>query len=287
MLVPLDQLLMEAEKENFAVMAPDFISIHMLKLELQIADELNTPIIASYPSLPIDGLRRYKAWTKKLLKLCDQARVPVCLHLDHGKSVEVCLKAIEAGFTSVMIDGSALPFEENVRVTKTIVEAARKKGVTVEGEIGHVGSGKALIEKGGDSNLLTDPEEAVRFAELTGVDCLAISIGTMHGDYKGEPKIDFERLQKIKKMVHVPLVLHGGSGTGDENIKQAVSLGIRKINLFTEFLKPYLSETINYYKWNPLRLALPINKAVRQKSVIEPILKRYFSISGSFDRYCR
>ena len=284
MLVSLTQMLHEAGKGSYAVMGLDFLSIHMLKQELEVAEEYNTPVIISYPSLPIDKFRRFNRFTRKVLKLCDQARVPVCLHLDHGKSVKACLQAINAGFTSVMIDGSSYSFEENVQMTKTVVEAARKKNISVEAEIGHVGSGKVIVERSKDDTMLTDPQEARRFVEQTGVDCLAVSIGTMHGEYKGEPKIDFERLREIKKQVPVPLVLHGGSGTGDDNIKRAVSQGIRKINLFTEFLNPYLAETLSYYKWNPLRLLFPFNKAKRQKAVIEPVLKRYFSISGSIGK---
>jgi len=278
-------MLHEAEKGSYAVMGLDFLSIHMLKIELEVAEEYNTPVIIAYPSLPIDKFRRFNRFTGRVLKLCDQATVPVCLHLDHGKSVKACIQAIDAGFTSVMIDGSSHDFEENVRMTKAVVDAARKKNISVEAEIGHVGTGKAIVEGSkNDESLLTDPQEAKRFAEQTGVECLAVSIGTIHGEYKGEPKIDFERLGEINKQVPVPLVLHGGSGTGDDNIKQAVSQGIRKINLFTEFLNPYVAETLSYYKWNPLRLLLPLNKAKRQKAVIQPVLKRYFSVSGSIGK---
>ncbi|MBW2368740.1 MAG: class II fructose-bisphosphate aldolase [Deltaproteobacteria bacterium] len=284
MLVPLTKLLSDAEKGGYAIMAPDFITKHMLKLELAVAETHNSPVIISYPSLPIDKFRCFGAWTRSVLRLCDRAKVPVCLHLDHGKSVKVCLKAINAGFTSVMIDGSSFSFDENVRMTQTIVEAARKKSVSVEAEIGHVGSGKVMIERSKDDSMLTDPDEAGRFARQTGIDCLAVSIGTAHGEYTAQPNIDFDRLKAIKAQVPVPLVLHGGSGTGDDNIARAVKIGIRKINLFTEFLNPYMSETLTYYKRNPLRLLLPLKKRDRQLAVIEPVLKRYFQISGSINK---
>ncbi len=286
MLVSLTKILEGAEKGGYAVMAPDFITKNMLKLELAVAEKYNTPVIISYPSLPIDKFRFFRSWTRSIIKLCDRAKVPVCLHLDHGKSVNVCLKAIDAGFSSVMIDGSSYSFDENVRMTRTVVEAARKKGVSVEAEIGHVGSGKSIVEreKGDDHSQLTDPDEASRFVQLTGVDCVAVSIGTLHGQYQGEPNIDFGRLDEIRAQVSVPLVLHGGSGTGDENIAKSVKGGIRKVNLFTEFLKPYISETLSYYKRNPLRLLLPLDKSKRQLAVIEPVLKRYFEISGSINR---
>ena len=284
MLVPLTQLLRKAEEGGYALMAPDFISRHMLALELEVAQSHDTPVIISYPSLPIDKFKRFGAWTRSVLQLCNGAKVPVCLHLDHGKSVKACLEAIDAGFTSVMIDGSSFSFDDNVRMTRTVVAAAREKGISVEAEIGHVGSGKVIVERSKDESMLTDPDEAMRFAQQTGIDCLAVSIGTAHGEYKAEPKIDFERLEAIRERVPVPLVLHGGSGTGDENIARAVRGGIRKINLFTEFLKPYLSETLAYYRRNPLRLLLPLKKRERQLAVIEPVLKRYFEISGSINK---
>jgi len=284
MLVPLTQLLRKAEEGGYAVMAPDFISRHMLELELEVADRHGTPVIISYPSLPIDKFKRFGAWTRSVLRLCEGAKVPVCLHLDHGKSVKACLKAIDAGFPSVMIDGSSFSFDQNVRMTRTVVAAAREKGVSVEAEIGHVGSGKVIVERGKDESMLTDPEEARRFSQQTEIDCLAVSIGTAHGEYKAEPKIDFERLDAIRNQVPVPLVLHGGSGTGDENIARAVRGGIRKINLFTEFLNLYVSETLAYYRRNPLRLLLPSKKRDRQLAAIEPVLKRYFEISGSIHK---
>ena len=284
MLVSMTNILHEAEKGGYAVLGLDFLTIQMLKLELQVAEQHNAPVIISYPSLPIDKFRRFKTFTRRALDLCDKARVPVCLHLDHGKSVNACKQAIDAGFSSVMIDGSALTFEENVRVTKIIVHAARQKNISVEAEIGHVGSGKGTVELGKDESMMTDPEEAKRFAELTGVDCLAVSVGTIHGEYKGEPKIDFDRLKEIKKHVPVPLVLHGGSGTGDENIKRAVKEGIRKINLFTEFLKPYVAVTKRFYLSNPLRVLRPNGKSELQAAAIEPVLRHYFSLSGSIER---
>jgi len=280
-IVPLPEMLREAGKRNAAVLAPDFFSRHMLELELDIAEAHQAPIIASYPALALDSFRRYRHWVAGLRLLCEKARVPVCLHLDHGKNVQVCLRAIDAGFASVMIDGSALPLAENVRMTKSVVAAAHAKGVAVEGEIGHVGAASASIESRPGAGMLTDPHQARFFAEQTGVDCLAVSIGTAHGVYTFEPRIDFERLAQIRDQVPVPLVLHGSSCTGDENIARAVKLGIRKVNLFTEFFRPYVAETIAFYKHNPLRLVYSSHKAIRQKVVIEPILLRYFRLIGS------
>ena len=143
-------------------------------------------------------------------------------------------QAIDAGFTSVMIDGSSLPFEENVEKTKEIVAYAHKRNVTVEAEIGHVGGGESYLDPEDDDTMLTTVDEAVKFAELTGVDSLAVSIGTAHGEYKGIPHLNFDRLSQIAERVEVPLVLHGGSGSGDENLTKAVQLGICKVNIFTD-----------------------------------------------------
>ena len=153
-------------------------------------------------------------------------------HFDHGASFEACALAVKRGCTSIMIDGSALPFEENVALTKKVVEMAHACNVEVEGEIGSVGRNESLEGENAVS-LYTEPEDAVEFARLTGVDALAVSIGTVHGVYKKAPKMDFERLAKIRSMIEIPLVMHGGSGLSVEDFHAAVSNGMNKINAFT------------------------------------------------------
>jgi fructose-bisphosphate aldolase class II len=167
------------------------------------------------------------------------------LNLDHGGSYEEIVAAIRAGFTSVMIDRSKLPYKQNVEEVKEIVKIAHHVGVSVEAELGHVGMGYEY-ESTRDSGL-TKPEEAISYIEETGVDCLAVAVGTSHGTYSGEPHLEFELLEKLNSMIDIPLVLHGGSGTGDENLKKAVKIGIQKVNLFTDLsnaglgvLKDYL-----------------------------------------------
>ena len=163
-----------------------------------------------------------------------KASIPVALHLDHGKNVDFVKRAIDIGFPSVMIDASSESFEENVARTKEIVEYAHKKNVTVEAEIGHVGSGINYEDESGDTSVNTEVEDLVKFVELTNVDSVAVSVGTAHGKYIGTPKINFERLKELKEAVHIPLVLHGGSSTGDENLKKCAEIGISKINIFTD-----------------------------------------------------
>ena len=169
----------------------------------------------------------------------------IALHYDHGFTIELVKKAIDVGFTSVMIDGSSLPFEENVAKTKEIVAYAHERNVTVEAEIGHVGEGDSYHVEG--NTMLTTPEEAKKFVEQTGVDSLAVSIGTAHGEYKGIPHLNFERLQEIATEVSIPLVLHGGSGSGDENLSKAVELGIAKVNICTDLLNAARDNTKDGY----------------------------------------
>lgn len=162
--------------------------------------------------------------------------IPVVLHLDHGTKLDVIKRGLELGFSSVMIDGSALPYEENVSLTKAVVQLARKFGASVEAELGHVGGGEGNLTEGTavDPRNFTDPHQAARFVEETKVDALAVSIGTVHGPYRGEPQLELDLLAQIRKQTEVPLVLHGGSGLSDNDFRQAIAGGIAKINFFTE-----------------------------------------------------
>lgn len=235
MLVNMKEMLNTAKEEGYGVIATDAWNSTSLKAMVEIAEETKTPIILSLAEvhLPYFTAKEMVELAKVYSK---DTSVPMALHFDHGMTFDEIVKAIHAGFTSVMMDASSCDFEENVRRTKEIVKIAHAVNVSVEAEIGHVGG----AEGGGDDGLgsmLTDPAEAVRFVEETGVDCLAVSVGTAHGLYKGVPKLDFERLEEIAKAVSVPLVLHGGSGSGDENLRKAVELGISKINVFSDMLK--------------------------------------------------
>jgi fructose-bisphosphate aldolase class II len=205
---------------------------------IKAAEETGAPLILMIPWATT--LDKYKPdeYLRLTVEMARYAAVPVVVHLDHGASFDECMKAIHADFTSVMYDGSSLPFEENIAITKKVVEAAHACGISVEAEIGHVGGaeGGALVEGGmeADSSCYTTVKEAVDFVEATGVDALAVAIGTVHGIYKGTPKLDLERLGSIRKALDIPLVLHGGSGLSDEDYRNVVKNGISKINYFTE-----------------------------------------------------
>ena len=171
-----------------------------------------------------------------LTRLADASSVPVAINLDHGGSYEEVMSALRAGFTSVMVDRSVLPYEENVKEVSEIVKIAHAMGVSVEAELGHVGQGDNYAVDG--KTALTDPEEAKKYIEETGVDMLAVAIGTAHGAYVGTPKIHFDRLQEIKKVTgNFPLVLHGGSGSGDENLRKVCQMGINKVNVCNDLMR--------------------------------------------------
>lgn len=233
MLVNTKEMLIRANKSNYAIPSPDYCNMNMVRAYVEVAEALNKPLILAYSEAMQSALSledaifigRYYA---------EKVNVPVALHIDHGKSIEFVKKAIDLGFTSVMIDASADNMDENIRKTKEIVTYAHRHNIPVEAEIGHVGAGINYEEEDGDASVFTEVNDLVKFVAATGIDSVAVSIGTAHGFYKGTPKINFERLVELKKAVEIPLVLHGGSSTGDKNLRKCAELGISKINIFTD-----------------------------------------------------
>lgn len=235
MYVTLKELLTHAEEGGYTVLAPNVFNLESLIAVVEAAEAERAPVIIAIGEsrLKDEQLQKYLPLVAKQMAM--EATVPVGINLDHGKSYHELVLAIQKGFSSVMIDASMCPYDENVARTKEIVKIAHELGISVEAEIGHVGEGGDYTEAGAKDGL-TEPEMAKRFAVGTQVDALAVAVGTAHGVYKGTPKLDFERLDEIHKMVDVPLVLHGGSGTGMENLIRASELGIRKLNINTELL---------------------------------------------------
>lgn len=224
------EMILEARRGGYAVPAFNAENLEMVQAIIEAAEEARSPVmIQTTPStVKYITLRQAVAMVKAD---AEAASVPVSLHLDHCESYEAVAAAIDAGYSSVMIDASKLPYEENIAVTQKVVAKARPLGITVESELGTVG-GK---EDGHSADIAyTDPDEALDFFTRTGIDIFAIAIGTAHGFYKGEPKLNFELLAKIKDMIDCPLVLHGGSGIPDEMIKRTIELGINKVNYATE-----------------------------------------------------
>ncbi|MCI9624771.1 MAG: class II fructose-bisphosphate aldolase [Lachnospiraceae bacterium] len=232
MLTTLNEILGKAKREGYGVAAPDAYSSSSVMACFKAAENLKAPLIVS--CLGTTNMEETGENVKFYARKYPDA--VVTLHLDHGGPFEEIMRALRSGYTSVMIDRSKLPFEENVREVREVVRIAHAMGVSVEAELGHVGTGTEY-DKTRDSGL-THKEEARRFVEETGVDALAVAVGTSHGVYKGTPKLEFELLKEIASLVTVPLVLHGGSGTGDENLKKCIACGIQKINLFTDMANP-------------------------------------------------
>ncbi|WP_039766133.1 class II fructose-bisphosphate aldolase [Caldicellulosiruptor sp. F32] len=230
MLVNLNDVLGYTKVKKFGVGMFNGLSAEFYQGLIDAAEELKTPIIIGIADRFIDRLD-FEMLAEVMIFLAKRASVPVCVHLDHAKSLKNIIRAIKAGFTSVMFDGSNLPFEENIKKTKEVVEIAHSVGVSVEGELGVVGRGEWDFK---NPEFYTKPEEAEVFANETGVDALAVSIGTVHGVYKGEPMLDFERLAEIRKRVDCYLVLHGGSGLSDDDFKKCIEYGINKVNIFTD-----------------------------------------------------
>lgn len=235
-LVTSGKMLTDAQKGGYAVGAFNAENMEMVKAIIKAAEELKAPVmIQTTPSTVKYGtLETYAAIVSAEAK---KASVPVCLHLDHGNSFELAVQAIKAGYTSVMIDGSHEDFEGNIAVSKKVADVAKAVNIPVEAELGKVGGKEDDLEAEADTN--TDPQQAKEFVERTGVDSLAVAIGTAHGFYVGTPVLDKERLTEIRQVVDIPLVLHGASGLSDEDVRDCVKRGICKVNFATELRAAY------------------------------------------------
>ena len=231
MLVNLNTVLADAQKNRYAVGLFNTTDTDMLEAVIAAAEELRSPVIIGTAEvlLPYGELSLI---APAMVNMAKNASVPVVVHYDHGLTFDRCIEALKLGFTSIMFDGSAGELSENLRATAEMVKIAHAWGATVEGEIGHVGS--AATDDGAEVDMYTTPEEARQFVEATGVDALAIAIGTAHGAYKQRPKLDIERLRKIREAVDTPLVLHGGSGLSDDDFRNTIRDGIAKVNIFTD-----------------------------------------------------
>ena len=236
------ELLLNAQKDGYAVGAFNVENLEMVQAVVSAAEELRSPVILqTTPStVKYADLEFFYAMTKTA---AEKATIPVVMHLDHGNNFELAMRALRAGYTSIMIDGSHSPFAKNCAVSKAVADACHPSGVPVEAELGKVG-GKEDDLNGGDGDPYTDPMEAKTFVEATNVDSLAVAIGTAHGVYKGVPKLDLERLSAIRKVVSIPLVLHGTSGVPDDTVRECIRRGICKVNYATD-LRIAFSKGVN------------------------------------------
>ena len=243
-----EKMLLDAQKGGYAVGAFNVENMEMVMAVIAAAEELRAPLmLQTTPStVKYAGMDLYLANVKTA---AERASVPVCMHLDHGDSFDLAMRALRTGYSSIMIDGSHSVFEENIAVTKAVVDACRPSGIPVEAELGKVG-GKEDDLDGGNGGY-TDPQEAKEFAERTGISSLAVAIGTAHGVYKGEPKLDLDRLAEIRKVVSVPLVLHGASGLSEEAVVESIRRGICKVNFATELRIAYTDGVKEFLAANP------------------------------------
>lgn len=249
-LISTKQMLLNAQEERYAIPAFNIHNLETIQVVLKAANDLKSPVIlAATPSTVKYAGEEY------LLAIIEQGsklnNIPVTFHLDHHENVDDIKRIITLGCKSVMIDASKHPFVENVKIVKDIVDFAHNYGATVEAELGKLGGIEDDIIVNEKDLFLTDPSEAAKFVKLTGVDSLAIAIGTAHGLYKSEPKLDFDRLEKIRDVVDVPLVLHGASGVPFEAVQNAIDKGICKVNIATDLKVPFSTSIKEYFNEHP------------------------------------
>ncbi len=262
-------MLLKAKKDHYAIPHLNINNLEWAKYILEKCNELNVPVILGVSEGAAKYMGGYLVVTNMvdaLIKTLD-IKIPVCLHLDHGSSVENCIKAIDAGFTSVMIDASRHELEENIKITKEVVEYAHQRGISVEAEVGHIGGTEDNITSVATNATLKD---CITLYENTGIDSLAPALGSVHGFYKGEANLDFETMQEINNNLPIPLVLHGGTGIPEDKIKRAISSGISKININTELQSVWSKAVRNYLKENetvydPRKIISSGESAIKEK----------------------
>ena len=277
----LKEVLKEANDLNMAVGAFNTHNLEMLPAIIKAAVKEKTPVIVQTSC----GTANYIGH-KNLVSICksmaDEYGAEVVLHLDHAKDYDEIRKAIDAGYSSVMFDGSSLPLKENILGTKRVVAYAKKYGVSVEAELGTVGGTEDGIAVAQDEVRYTDPADAVEFVKQTGIDALAVAIGTNHGQYKSKTNINFERLKEIKDVVDIPLVIHGGTGVKEEDVKKVIDLGIRKFNVGTELLVGWNRESKTCYDQHKENISNREN-VVPCLNVIEEIVSRKIKLFKNID----
>ena len=265
-LAKLDDVLRKAQAGHYAVGAYNFIDMEMVYGILDAAEETQTSVILQFAQVfdPIVDITRMG---KTLIAAAEKASVPVVVHLDHGQDLDMVKRCADMGFTGIMIDASSKPFEENVSLSAQAVAYCKPLGIPVEAELGHVGEGKNYDLS---SYAYTDPSLAKEFVERTGIDALAVAIGNAHGAYKSAPKINYEVLKAVRENVSVPLVLHGASGIGNEDIRKTIAGGITKINIFTELTEQVMIEMNTLYsgeKWNLFGISNAIRQGTKKRAM--------------------
>ena len=271
-------MLEQARKEGFCIGAFNIVDYQSIEAVIAAAEEKRAPVIVQTSSGTIKrfGVRQIVGMTRLA---AENSTVPIALHLDHGTKPEIILEAIDAGYNSVMMDGSKLPFDENVAVTRQIVEAAHKAGVAVEGEIGVVAGVEDDIVVNADDAIYTTPEEAIEFQRRSGVDFLAAAIGTAHGFYKVAPKLNIDTLREIRDNTDFPLVVHGGTGLDEPTVRELVAAGGAKFNVSTQIKQTYIDAMFNYIQSK--RQEYDILKVLAQaKLELTTMIANYIALLG-------
>lgn len=283
MFVSMKEMLLHAHENQYAVMAVNCVNMEQVKACVESAEEEHSPIILNISPRQMREHGHSDVLLPMASSLAARASVPVAFNLDHGAAYQDFVTALEAGFSSVMIDASACEFEENIRRTQMITALAHACGKSCEAELGHVGN--ADVGDNANEDFYTSPEQAREFVERTHCDCLAVAIGTAHGSYpKGMiPRLDFDRLALLKKTLNMPLVLHGGSGAGEENICKAVAGGINKINVNTDVMTHAVEEMKQALKENPDYNYMDL--AMRTENAMKDFIKSYMRMIDSSMRY--
>lgn len=284
MIVSTKEILLKAQREKYAVPAFNFHNLETIQVITEAASELKSPVIlAGTPGTFSNGGRDY---LQALVEVASRRYkdIPIAMHLDHHETFESIKESINLGTKSVMIDASHHTFEENISIVKEVVDYAHRWDVTVEAELGRLVGQEDDMEVDEKEAFFTDPEAAYEYAERTGIDSLAVAIGTSHGLYRLEPKLDFERLVEIRKRVNIPLVLHGASGIKGEDIRKCISLGITKVNIATELKIPFSREVRKYLMEHPEEND-PRKYMAKAKEEMKKVVAEKIRICMSNDRY--
>ena len=281
-LVNLKEMLRAASRGRYAVGMFDVSDLEMIRAVAEEAESLRAPVILGALAPDLEG-SRLEYWFALAKLAAERSAVPICIHLDHANTPAQVKRAAEIGFSSVMLDASAASFEENIRRSREVVDAVRGRGITVEAELGHVGNGWVGSGEGGESgpDRLTEPEKVAEFVDRTGVDALAVSIGTAHGVYIKAPELDLERLDEIRRASDIPLVLHGGSGTPDDQMARAIAHGICKVNIYSELISAWNRAMLEELKQSPHMAAWPAVLRKNPDAAMRDVIRRKIRFFGS------
>lgn len=270
-IITLEEILADAHQNRYAVGMFDVHNLEMTNAVIQAAQAEKSPVIIALAQVHAPSVSILEDIAHMMVHAAKRATVPVCVHFDHGTKLDYCLRALHYGFSSIMYDGSSLPFEENIKNVTEAVRMAKVFGASVEGELGRIGGGEGGIEDGQEM-LYTNPAKAREYVERTGVHGLAVSIGTCHGAYLSEPRLDFNRLEAIKKETAVPLVLHGGSGLSDLDFQNCIRFGISKINIYTEIAETAMARI--HYEMEKFGFSTPSFASTISSPSISPRLPK-------------